>query len=329
MLLAVLTISSCKKEPSACIDGPTSVAEGESATFTWCGENADDVSWGTNGVTGSGKSFTPAFPYRGEFTMNATGKNKKGSASAQIMVEYGKAAKMIAVIKNTCNSGNTNIPNSTDIQNYKAYLYTNRADWRDDLSSYGHSKAIDSVTCEYSTKYTTAVAIFTKSHPSVAGRIVSVEHRPPGGGSNISNWANIVELGATASYYDALIETNIDSYSKKLIQGKWKLTSGQINGNPAPISACNLDDYMKFAPGVSFAEGTWTYNVGPDNCGGTSLPSNGTFAFTYFCNQSTSFYLTNQSGPFTSSYATFNFSSIKVDFTSGSNSGSYTFNYQP
>jgi hypothetical protein len=330
-LALLLILNACKvKDPIACVDGPTSVAEGQTATFTWCGENADDVTWNTNGISGEGNSFSPAFPYRGSFVINASGKNKKGKrAEASITVEYGKASKIIATITNNCNTGNPNIPNNGNLQFYKAYLYNNTTDWKNDIDAYSHAKCIDSVTCEFSTKYNTAVAIFSKSYPALSGRIISIEYRPTSGSSTISNWARPAQALTSSDYIDAVTETSLDNYSKKLLQGKWKLSSGLLNFNVMQLPVCNLDDYLKFSTESLTGSATWTYNVGADNCSGSSLPSNGNVQLNALCDPQSNLNLLNLSGPFISNYATLNSSYIEVFFTSGSSSGSYKFTYEP
>ena len=326
--VCIIALSACKKQPSVCIDGPLVVAEGETPTYTWCGENSDDIEWRFGGERIHGKTFTPVFKQRGNLSLEVNAKNGNKQSTKGFFIEYGKKSKLFCKVFNECTAGNVSLPSQSG--NCKAYLYESKTAWIEDVYNGVHTLAKDSVSCEYSSAYSAALASFKKSYPEGSGRIFSIEYRDPNNGTSyISNWKDIFYGSSTFEmanfdYSDITIETRLTSYTKLFFSGTWKLTASYVNGNNVPLQPCNEDDFLKFK-----ADGTWTYNTGSDNCNGTSLPSNGTFNNFPQCDSPLVFNLTTSSGPFASSYCEFTINTIKVNFSSGSLSGYFTFTHHP
>lgn len=335
----VLAIFSCKKKeepgPTACISGPESVERGTSAVYSWCGSDVDsDIMWGTSyGETGVSGSFTANFPSVGKHTITVTGKRNGKTASESIEVNYGTHNKIRCQITSNCFVGNSNI---TDAQGCKAYLYNSIAAWSNDVKSGSYQQAIDTADCSYSTTYNTIYAEFTTTAPSGSKFYFAVEH--PLFGSNFGNLCrngfNGQPANTTNSFGQVVLSTgqemtytSLDYSSKRLLNGKWKLVYHDLNGTSIPISACNQDDYLAF-----FTDGTWKYETGPDNCNGTSLPSDGTYSYSSFplCNTNPSgnLFMYTSSGPFTANNGVeFTNSQIKVNYKDGNNYGFFRFNY--
>jgi hypothetical protein len=282
--IVCIFIASCKKQPAACIDGPLTVNEGESPTYNWCGEYEEEVEWRFNGNTvSSGSSFTPDFTMRGLNTLEATGKNGKKHESKVIEINYGKTSKTYVSFTNLCNSTNKNIPNTSDIQYFHAYLYNSRYDWVEDAKQGTHWLAIDSTSCQFLPGANTAGALFSKTYTRGSQKIVSVEFRNgPSLTPYLSNWADLM-YGQTGTvdinnyeFTDNGAQTRLDTYSKQFVTGKWVLTTRFFNTTSIQLADCESDDYLKF-----FADGTWTYNSGPKACGSSqssnSVINAGTF----------------------------------------------------
>jgi hypothetical protein len=334
--------SSCKKkdEMVACIDGPLTIERrfDPFEVYSWCGSGEEEVSWTcSNGESTTGVNFPVRFSSPGKYTITATatrGKGKKKeSISKSIEVEYGTIARIRCYVYNACYSGNQNISNATG---YKAYLYSSITDWETDIAAKNRNKVKDSVNCVYSTGYATIYGEFAGAFPVGSTYYVIVED---GSGLSGAMQFSAIKRGiSNAGQYGHISVINggtststiyIDESSKKFFSGKWVLVSNEINSVTAPIPACNQDDYLKFFP-----DGTWKYETGPDNCGGTSLPSNGTYPYmNQFCNSTPpSVQLTTLSGPFTgisNSYFENSHTTFRVDYTVGSNTGIMRFNYQP
>jgi hypothetical protein len=327
--ILALTIS-CKKQPSACIDGPLTVELGESATYTSCSEHEGEIQWRFGSERSSEKSFTPTFNSRGAYTIELNIKNGNKQDTKSIRVEYGKSPRTICTVLDVCSS---NIPNHEDVKNYKAYLYDSKADWVNDVKNKSHSLVIDSTSCEYSAAGATGLALFQKTFVSGTTKIVSIEYRnPSNSSSDVTNWGSLISdldgklTISNGDYADNSAGTRISKYAKKLLSGKWFLSSAIINNNPVTPAPCTNDDFLKF-----FGDGTWVYDVGNDNCSNTSLPSNGTFTgFTSACDSPVNFGMYTLSGSFIVNSPMYDgLNTIVVSFNTGASSGSYTFTYQP
>jgi hypothetical protein len=333
LLAGILTLTFCKKKekaPVACIEGPLTVAEGETATYTWCGTNAKHVNWSTNqGGGASGNEFRPVFSSRGTYQVRVTGVNDEGESSDELTVEYGKKSEVICTIIDGC-AVTQSISSADFIKNLAAYLYNSKADWITSVTNGNHSLAIDSVKCEYSSAYQTAIARFTKSYPTNNSAEISVEYRHPTDPSILlTNWESLFTFtGGNVAITNIPFTSDVTSATlheapNKILRGKWKLSQTYINSAFVPVADCNKDDYIKLS-----ANGTWTYNIGQDNCSGSSLPSNGTFTKMPPCGNSP-LYFTTTSGPFTPSFVEYINGTIKADFNSGANSGYFIFTWQP
>ncbi|MBK6520821.1 MAG: hypothetical protein KBG47_02005 [Bacteroidia bacterium] len=343
LIASIVSItSSCKKKDDmvACINGPLTIERGFDVLkdYSWCGSGEEEVSWTcSNGESANGVNFPVKFSNPGKYTITATatrGKGKKKeSISKSIEVEYGTIARIKCYAYNSCYVGNQNISNASG---YKAYLYSSITDWETDIVAKNRNKVKDSVNCVYSSDYSTIYGEFAGAFPAGSTYYVMVENET--GLSGAMHFSAIKRGISNAGQYGHVLVGNagpststiyIDESSKKFFSGKWVLVSNEINSVNAPIPACNQDDYLKFFP-----DGTWKYETGPDNCGGTSLPSNGTYPYmNQFCNTTPpSVQLTTLSGPFTgitNSYFENGHTTFRVDYTVGANTGIMRFNYQP
>jgi len=331
LLLLLIACKKDKESPIACISGPDKVDRKQSVQYSWCGSwvTESEVQWTTSwGQTGTGPWFSPEFPSIGKYTITASGSNKNGSATKSMDVEYGVFATARVVATNECFVGNTAISSA---HGYKAFAYSNLADWTSDLKTQSHSKAIDSSDFQYSSEYQTIFAEVTTTVTPGNKIYFALENRSNGQLSNYGDLATNVRNPNTTSQSGQLIMTEwnnnvvyskVDEGSKRLLSGKWKLTNTEINGNTTTPDLCNQDDYISFSAG-----GTWEYNIGADNCGGISLPSTGTYAYNFpICTERT-FGMTTLSGPFTGNYFVVYYNELKVYFTSGANTGFFRFTY--
>lgn len=346
-IVVVLAIigPSCKKpfskfkEPKAQICGPSTAEVGELVTFTWCGDEADEIEWdGVNGVQGNGETFSMTFNNKGKYTVYVYAKRKYSkTGKATFEIEIGKNSGVWCSMYNACNNGGT-IYNSSDLVNYKGYLYSTKDDWQADVIEGKHVLCIDSASGSFSSSSNAAGILFRKQLPSNTTAFVSVEYRNPAKPDvMLSNWSNLMRNtndglvnANNMAYTDNYASVQLNESSKKVLAGTWKLSAGTLNNVPITLSSCNLDDYLRFYP-----DGKWNYFVGVDNCNATSSGSEGSYSSSSIptCNSSGgSFSMNTSSGPFSGlNYGIFsnNSNTLTVHFTSGSSSGYYTFTYQP
>lgn len=348
LLLALSLFAGCKqfRKPKTCIQGPETCEVGEQVTFTWCGENADIIKWYDNqGNSAEGQSFTTSFTYRGTHEIRVDAKNKivlKGvgfSKEEYYSVRCGEKSYVWCSISNECTGGSGTIYNTSDLVNYKAYLYADKASWANDVDNGNHASCLDSTTCMYRSEQGSSSgysgAFFKKTFPTGTEVYVSVEYRNPQTLNDIrTNWGNIITqpngglVGIHNNQWsDNSGYTSLSPATKKVLRGKWKLSSMTVNGTSVSLSACNQDDYIKF-----YANGTWKYHVGSDDCNGNSSESTGTYNNIPRCisNSDVSISMTSNSGSFTglnSSYFSSDLTQLIVYANDSSNSAQYTFNY--
>ena len=82
LFVGALTLSSCMKEPMACIEAPSSGTVGQSITFTSCSMDAHHVEWTFgDGATASESTTTHIYSAAGTYTVKlvAMSKNRKKS----------------------------------------------------------------------------------------------------------------------------------------------------------------------------------------------------------------------------------------------------------
>ncbi|MBX3164784.1 MAG: hypothetical protein KF900_09900 [Bacteroidetes bacterium] len=340
LFLAVAMLASCKqfKKPNTCIQGPETCEVGEQVTFTWCGEYADIIEWDDGqGNSGEGRTFTTSFEHKGSRSIYVRARNKivlKGvgfRAEGEHSVKCGEKSYVWCAISNACISGGGSgtIYNTPDLANYKAYLYAGKASWANDVDNGNHNFCLDSTTCTY--QQGTSGAYFKKTFPTGTEVYVSVEYRNPQTPNDTrTNWGSIIQENTGGlvgihnnQWSDNSGWTSLSTETKKFLRGKWKLYSTQINGNSVPVPDCNKDDYIKF-----YANGTWKYHVGSDNCNGNSSESTGTNSVPT-CSDSQYMSMSTTSGPFVAGSVAL--SSDLTEFTvssnDGSNSAQFTFKY--
>lgn len=318
------------KEPTACIDGPLIVEEYQGATYSYCGENADDFEWSVNGggILGTSKTFVPTFTARGKYVIVLKAKNKKFEKTTSVEVEYGKTAKTTCLITNLCGNSD-NLSDPSEISYYWAYLYDSKADWSTDVSNGEHKLVKDSLQCQYSSAAKTAFVTFTKPYAVGSKKYISIEYRNPSKpNSNITNWAGLFKgtSGSVDINHNAFNDNNcatvLDNYSKQVFMGKWLLIRYD-DFSAAPLG-CKDDDYLKF-----YANGTWKYFLGPDNCNGGAEESTGTLTDLPTCSSNTYFgqVIKTSQGPFeTQTWSIYFPDSMKI-FTQGAVFADYTFKY--
>ncbi len=334
---------SCKKDkesPIACISGPEKVDRKQSASYEWCGSwvSSDDISWTTSwGKTGTGLYFfiseTDLPAAYGKYTITATGKNKNGSASKSIEVEYGVFTQIKITATDNCYSGNQNIGSS---YGYKLYSYGSLADWSSDLKNSTHTKALDSTGFNYSSENSTILATINTTAMPGTKLFFYVENSSNPNLSNANNLAQLAISPQTSGTYGQAVLTewdnnytsvSLDNASKRLLKAKWKMWQIELNGNTTTVPACNQDDYLVFN-----IDGSWNYEIGNDNCGGSNLPSNGRYTLPWvMCENSSEIHMsmTTLNGPLTGNNFVYspNLNQVKMYYQSGSNTGYFIFNY--
>jgi hypothetical protein len=340
-LIAAMSIG-CKqfKKPEVCVEGPETCDVGEQVTFTWCDGNADYITWDSEeGGHGEGRTFTTSFNKRGPRNITVKARNKIVSkklgfqARRTWSISVGKSYVWCGIY-NRCSGA---INNGSDLVNYKAYLYSTIKDWEKDVDNGNHNSCLDSAGCGFSSEKNSIGAYFRKSFPVGSIVYVSVEYRNPQyPNKQQSNWGSLVQGGTSGCfvninynndpYNDNWGDASIEEYAIKVLKGKWRLTSLQINGIIVSVPYCSQDDYIKF-----YANGTWKYHVGSDNCNGAASESTGSYnkAAIPICSGGTMGMSTN-SGPFkviNSSYFSSDAMQLFVYVTEGSNNVQYTFNY--
>jgi len=325
-------ISSCTKKTTACIDGPTEVEEYSSATYTWCGSNADNIEWSMNGsgVLGTGNSFTPSFSLKGKYTIVAKGTNKKYEKSTSYQVTYGRVPIISCVLTSKC--GGPTPQNDVNLVKYRAYLYSSKSDWATDVSHNNHALVNDSVNCTHDNISNLALFNFKGQYPVGSIKIISVEYiDPSNSGTLTSNWSdimanragtvNIQNSGFSENPANNSCTTSLDNYTKAsiihLTGGKWLLKKITKNTVTVPLG-CKDGDYLKFN-----ADGTWKYQLGPNNC---NTPGSGTFSVPADpCNTGMfSSYTTDPGSAFNIQYLNYGPTEIMIDADA---STSYYFSY--
>ena len=333
---------SCKKDkesPIACISGPEKVNRKQETSYVWCGSWVidEDVSWTTSwGKTGTGTNFFISetdFPAYGKYTITATGKNKNGSATKSMDVEYGVFTQIKITATDNCYSGNQNIGSAAG---YKLYTYSSLADWSVDLKNSTHNKALDSAGFNYSSEYSNILATINSTAMPGAKLFFYVENASSPNLSNANNLAQLAISPQISNTYGQVVLTewdnnytivSLDNQSKRLFKAKWKMWQIELNGNTTTVPTCNQDDYLVFN-----IDGSWNYEIGADNCGGSNLPSNGRYTLPYaMCENSSELYMsmTTLNGPLTGSNFVYfpNQNQVKMYYTNGSNTGYFIFNY--
>lgn len=340
LLFTAVVLAGCRqfKRPKACIDGPQKVEFGETATYKWCGDKADEIHWNADyGVSGMGESISITFENPGQHTIWVRGNNKRSKESqASFFVTCTKPSYVWFSVRDYCLSGGQTIVNSPDIVNYKAYLYATQNDWTADMTNGGHNKCLDSVNCSYNTDYNGVGALFKKAFPTGTVLFVSIEHRNPQEPYNFSsNWTDAVFSGSGNSFVninnkesqDNVGTVYLSAITKKVLAGKWTLTKVITNGTGALPADCNKDDYIRFYPNR-----TWKYHAGGDNCNGTSVESSGIFGSLGQCMSPSdnSISLTPVSGPFSGfSNGIFkeSYSKLSVQVQAGSSNVIFEFSF--
>lgn len=289
LFLNLVIITSCKKkkdepaEPTACINGPSEVDAPNKATYTWCGENADEIEWTVNGsgILGTGSSFTPTFNTKGKYTITAKGKNDAATKETSLDVFYGRTSRLIWEISST-------LPRQGNPKKYWAYLYNSKADWVTDAVNGNHKLVIDSVNCRDTTitllpdtlVAITHYAIFKNKYPTGSNKLVSVEYNDPiDPFLKHSNWYDIFSNPSgglmnikDAEYADNRGSTTTEPFTKLLLTGRWNLSQLDTGGVVQTATDCMGDDHMRF-----YADKTWKYFTGDILCSDGEINSTGTF----------------------------------------------------
>ena len=324
----LLLLISCKKKEEeitieACIDGPTVISRGESVYYSWCGTEHIEVTWTSSfGQTTTDHSFYPDFPSIGIYTITATGKKGDKTESKSIEVTYGVSNQIKCSLTNACFSGNQNI---LQPGNYKAYLYRSLTDWKNDVTNATHNLALDSSTflppdTFNPTIYTNITTTYTDG--SV---FFSIEN------GDETNWSDLLQrlqANKEETYGGQLVlkegrettATSVANLSKPFLRKKFILKKNVFNGNTIALSPCTTDDYLIF-----FADGTWNYEIGADDCGGTAQTSNGTFLYLPTCSPKITFGLNTTNGPFSGLSSELDYSVFRVEYKVGSQYGFYEF----
>ena len=323
-----LTVMSCKKKEEevvieACIDGPTEISRGETVYYSWCGTEHIDVTWTTSyGQTITNISFQPDFPSIGKYTITATGKKGDKTESKSIEVTYGMSNHIKCTITNACFSGNQNI---LQPGNYKAYLYRTLTDWKNDVTNANHNLALDSST--FLPTDTHNPTIYTNITTTLTDGSVffSIEN------GDETNWSDLLQrfqANKEETYGGQIVlkggkettSTSVANLSKPFLRKKFILKKNVFNGNTIALSPCTADDYLIF-----FADGTWKYEIGADDCGATAQTSNGTFLYLPTCYPKITFGMNTTSGPFSGSSSELDYSVFRVQYKVGSQYGFYEF----
>jgi|GEM_PF-3252072 len=152
----------------------------------------------------------------------------------------------------------------------------------------------------------------------------------------MSNWGDIftnrsgsIEIkysGFNTSSNDNSGTTDLDNYSKTILtnftSGKWKLTSIKNSSSNSIALGCKSDDFIEFS-----LDGTWHYDVGQNNCNGSTTNSNGTYNSIPSCKPTIyeTGWITHLNGTFNPTASFYSASELAFLVTVGQNQHSYHF----
>ncbi|MCC6371683.1 MAG: hypothetical protein IT236_11810 [Bacteroidia bacterium] len=281
----LLAFFSCKKDTIeqipvkdivACINGPLQTENATGNTYTWCGENADEVEWKLNGsaVLAVGANFTPVFTNKGKQVISATGKNAAYSKEINLEVAYGINSKIICRVT-------VLYPTLGNKKNFWAFLYNSKSDWVTDAIKGNHKLAADSVNCRDTTaiKGVSHFAFFKNVYATGSKKLVTVEYldplRPTNRESSWHHAYNHPEGNVIVKNEDGVNDTcsvYMDRASKWIFTMKWNLTQIDTGFGAGTATQCAADDYVRFYP-----DGTWKYFPGTDFCVADEETSSGVF----------------------------------------------------
>lgn len=286
--LVIFMMSSCSKEVEVCITGDMNPDTPGEYTYTWCGENAENIEWKFNGSTYAGQSVTLDLNHKQQYYLEVKGKGKRKEATESFAINVG--TKELRVEPTYC-SGNY----VSDGTQPRAYLYANRSSFQTDYRNNTRANCLDSMdlakTTYYSGTNANSVSYWNVGFFDVAtgDYCVFVEEKLSTGYTN--NLSFILTQGntnvtVTASSMDDVAQVMINSantqadynFQKKLFSKTYLLTSVTVNSVNVGVSACNADDSMIFN-----IDGTWTHNVGSDDCSGAQSNSAGSIYYGDYC----------------------------------------------
>lgn len=313
ILLAIIALffSSCSKDVEVCVDGNFNPTELGTQTYTWCGENADQIFWTISAPNGNSATYITEegdvleinheFLIKGIHSIYVEAKNKRKEESFGAQITVGEYELRVEPV----DCGGSNFNQSTE---YEAFLYVDYANLQEDLRNNSTTNSISSTTLPRSNYYNNQVHTDGsqincggfKNMPN--GEYVVYIKETGGSNSNLLDlvyYENMVTIGIPQEYsgYDYMYNPVVNDYDASLVLNLFSktylLTDVLVDGTSSGVSTCNADDNIIFN-----IDGTWTYDVGADNCTGNQTTSQGTFSGINNCSYiaGSSIYMTPTSG---------------------------------
>lgn len=297
--ISAFLFTSCSKDIEMCIDGNMNPDKPGTYTYTWCGENADRILWSTNKGDFLGESVSLTFSYEGIQQVSVTAENKRKDEFKQYEIKVGTYGARVEL--GDCN-GSIPLVDGYIGENYRAYLYPSLSELQNDFRNNNFSSSIDSITLEASNYYnfdvhssTSLVGEFKGSYASGEYLVYVREFNKPG--SDFKGCNNLDALMLYGSSFSTIniqngelddllvlrISPNSESaqinFIKNLVSKNYLLTDVIIDGTSTGVPVCNADDNIVFN-----IDGTFTYNVGANDCDGAQTTSEGSFSGFTGCN---------------------------------------------
>jgi hypothetical protein len=324
----IFMITSCSKDVEICISGDMSPDLPGTYTYTWCGENAEDIEWNFNGTVYAGQSVTLDLEQKQDYYLEVKGKGKRKESTETFTISVG--IKELRVEPLDCNG---NYLSNGDKP--RAYLYSSRTSFQTDYRNNTKTNCLDSMDLAKTTFYggtnSNSISFWNGGFTNLANGEYFVFVEEKGISTYINNLQSSTYLGNTNA---SISESSMDgasqiimnstntltdyNFMKNLFSKTFLLTSVTINSVNTGVSSCNADDSMIFN-----IDGTWSHNVGADDCTGAQSNSTGTISYGNYCSSisTNSFSGVTSSGTFASNFSAVYVSQtvIKVIATSGSN----------
>ena len=338
IVLAISTVllASCTKKIETCVDGELNLAEPGTYTYSWCGGKTEFIEWkytdGGESITQVGTEVGLKFLRKGKYSVSVYATKNKRRGYEELNITVGEYE---ARVEPKSYYGDDYF-NSGDGSYVKAYLYHNISNLEIDLTNGDMNNCIDSIDLLSSSYYKE-----TTKHENGGAAMV-------GGFTGVSSGDYVVYVKTTqsnSSYYDNLLDLSNATYSNStitvtngsstltgddicnpllhgsdpflfnLLTKTFLLTDVIVNGTSSGVPTCNADDTFIFN-----IDGTWSHNVGTDNCAGNQTNSAGD----YYYQASNSIPITATSGTMTAmnyiSASSLGNNVVKITMTEGPNS---------
>ena len=283
-ILSCIILMSCQKVDSQfCVAGDMEPIEPGTYEYTWCGTQVDQVEWQLwDGTTKTGSSVSLTFDAKTnyDFTVETSrgGKKKKESFSIEV------GGYQARVEPKMCNQ------QRLSGENYFAYLYDDLTNLKKDLG-YGASffhvagrslklskyyngtyNDYDAAVCGFSNVESGNYFIYIIDTETGDNNLIDI----------IQGTSSTIEIqnGKQDDIANPIVNVNSNGneHLKNLIGETFIMTNSWVNSTNQGVPLCNMDDKFTFN-----LDGSFTHDIGADDCGGIQLMSTGSYYFPGSC----------------------------------------------